>query len=118
VHNQWFAVFPGGRWLILPVPVARRGIVQMGPTNIALVKLFQDDQKLREAQARLDAAGRNLRVQERRVADLSEKLKLAQTHLREQQSAGGQLELDIKSRDARIEKLRTQQQAAKNNKEY
>ena len=90
----------------------------MGPTNIALVKLFQDDQKLREAQARLDAAGRNLRVQERRVADLSEKLKLAQTYLREQQSAGAQLELDIKSRDAHIDKLRTQQQVAKNNKEY
>jgi hypothetical protein len=90
----------------------------MGPTNIALVKLFQDDQKLREAQGRLDAAGKNLRVQERRVAELNEKLKLAQTALREQQSAGGQLELDIKSRDARIERLRTQQQVTHNNKEY
>jgi predicted nucleic acid-binding Zn-ribbon protein len=90
----------------------------MGPTNIALVKLFRADQALREAQSRLDAAARNVRIQERRVADLSEKLKLAQGHLKEQQSQAGQLDLDLKTRDAHIEKLRTQQQSAKNNKEY
>lgn len=90
----------------------------MGPTNVALVKLFEADQALREAQGRLDSAARNVRVQERKVADLSEKLKLAQTKLREQQSQAGQLDLDLKSRDAHIERLRTQQQTAKNNKEY
>jgi predicted nucleic acid-binding Zn-ribbon protein len=90
----------------------------MGPTNIALVKLFKADEAFRAAQARLDAAARNVRVQERRVAELSEKLKLAQTQLREQQSKAGQLDLDLKSRDAHIERLRTQQQTAKNNKEY
>src|SRR5579859_5342710 len=90
----------------------------MGPTNIALVKLFKADETFRAAQARLDAAARNVRIQERRVADLSEKLKLAQTQLREEQSKAGQLDLDLKSRDAHIEKLRTQQQTAKNNKEY
>ncbi len=90
----------------------------MGPTNLALVKLFQADQKLRAAQERLDAATKNVRVQERKVNDLAEKLKLAQTTLRESQSKSGQLELDLKTRDAHIEKLRTQQQNAKNNKEY
>src|SRR5579859_1006388 len=90
----------------------------MGPTNIALVKLFKADETFRAAQARLDAAARNVRIQERRVADLSEKLKLAQTQLREEQSKAGQLDLDLKSRDAHIEKLRAQQQTAKNNKEY
>jgi predicted nucleic acid-binding Zn-ribbon protein len=90
----------------------------MGPTNVALVKLFQADQKLRGAQERLDAATKNVRVQERKVNDLAEKLKLAQNTLRENQSKSGQLELDLKSRDAHIEKLRTQQQNAKNNKEY
>jgi uncharacterized protein len=90
----------------------------MGPTNLALVKLFQADQKLREAQARLDAATRNVRVQERRVNDLAEKLKTAQSKLKEQQAHGANLDLDLKSRDAHIEKLRTQQQAAHNNKEY
>jgi predicted nucleic acid-binding Zn-ribbon protein len=91
---------------------------RMGPTNVALVKLYQADQHLREAQGRLDAVSKDVRVQERRVHDLAERLKLAQVKLRENQSHAGQLELDVKSRDARIDKLRTQQQNAKNNKEY
>jgi uncharacterized protein len=90
----------------------------MGPTNVALVKYYQADQQLREAQARLDAVTRNVRVQERRVNDLAEKQKLAQTRLRETQSKCAQLELDLRSHDEHIEKLRTQQQNAKNNKEY
>lgn len=90
----------------------------MGPTNVALVKLYQADQQLREAQGRLDAASKNVRIQERRVNDLAERLKLASARLRDAQSQAGQLELDLKTRDAHIEKLRTQQQTAKNNKEY
>src|SRR6185295_12850565 len=38
--------------------------------------------------------------------------------LKEKQAHGHNLDLDLKSRDAHIEKLRTQQQQAKNNKEY
>ncbi|HEV8604118.1 MAG TPA: C4-type zinc ribbon domain-containing protein [Tepidisphaeraceae bacterium] len=95
-----------------------RGNVSMGPTNVALVKLLQADQALRAAQGRLDSASRSVRVQERRIAELSEKLKLTQQQLREQQARGGELDLDMKTRDARIEKLRTQQQDSKNHKEY
>jgi predicted nucleic acid-binding Zn-ribbon protein len=90
----------------------------MGPTNVALVKLFQADQALRAAQGRLDSASRSVRVQERRIADLNEKLKLTQQQLREQQSKAANLDLDMKSRDVRIEKLRTQQQNSHNHKEY
>jgi predicted nucleic acid-binding Zn-ribbon protein len=90
----------------------------MGPTNIALVNYYRADQRVREAQARLDAATKDVRVQERKVNDLVEKHKLAQAKLREGQSKQGQLDLDLKARDAHIEKLRTQQQNAKNNKEY
>ena len=90
----------------------------MGPTNVALVKLFRADADLREAQNRLDEAGKNVRLQERRVADLDAKLKDAQTRLKQQQTRAGQMDLDMRSRDAHIEKLRTQQQTAKNNKEY
>ena len=90
----------------------------MGPTNVALVKLFQADQQLRAARERLDAAAKNVRVQERRVNDMTAKLKAAQTHHREQQARAGSLDLDLRSRDAHIEKLRSQQQSAKNNKEY
>jgi len=90
----------------------------MGPTNVALVSLFQADQALRAAQSRLDSASRSVRLQERRIADLNEKLKLTQQQLREQQAKGGELDLEMKSRDARIEKLRTQQQNSHNHKEY
>lgn len=90
----------------------------MGPINVALVKLFRADQSLREAQERLDAAARNVRVQDLRVNDLAEKLKLAQSKLKEQQTQAAGLDLDLKTRDAHIEKLRSQQQTAKNNKEY
>jgi predicted nucleic acid-binding Zn-ribbon protein len=90
----------------------------MGPTNVALVSLFQADQKLREAQGRLDATTKNVRVQERRVRDLNDRINAANAKLKEQQAHGGNLDLDLKSRDAHIEKLRTQQQSAKTNKEY
>jgi predicted nucleic acid-binding Zn-ribbon protein len=90
----------------------------MGPTNVALVKLYQVDQKLREAQGRLDATTKNVRVQERRVKDLTDRIHATSTSLKENQAKGHNLDLDLKSRDAHIEKLRTQQQQAKNNKEY
>jgi predicted nucleic acid-binding Zn-ribbon protein len=90
----------------------------MGPTNISLVKLFHADLALREAQERLDAATKNVRIQDRKVHDLDEKLKLSQTNHKELQAKAGNLDLDLRSRDGHIDKLRTQQQVAKNNKEY
>jgi predicted nucleic acid-binding Zn-ribbon protein len=90
----------------------------MGPTNVALVNLFQADQQLRVAQGRLDAVTKNVRLQERRIKELTEQHKLALAKLRENQTQSAQHDLDLKSRDAHIEKLRTQQQNAKNNKEY
>lgn len=90
----------------------------MGPTNLALVKLYQADQKLREAQGRLDATTKNVRIQERRVRDLTDRINATSAKLKERQAHSGNLDLDLKSRDVHIEKLRTQQQQAKNNKEY
>lgn len=90
----------------------------MGPTNVALRNLHRADQQLREAQERYDGAARGVRVQERRINELSEKLRLLQAQLREQQARGGQLDLEIKAKEARIERFRVQQQDAKNHKEY
>jgi predicted nucleic acid-binding Zn-ribbon protein len=90
----------------------------MGPTIVALVKLYLSDQKVRAAQSRLDDASRNLRLHERRVTEAAEKHKLASANHMQQQSTTAQLELDLKTRDAHIERLRVQQQTAKNNKEY
>src|SRR4051812_9336591 len=63
------------------VRVFDKGITLMGPTNVALVKLFQADQKLREAQGRLDATTKNVRIQERRVRDLTDRITASQTDL-------------------------------------
>jgi predicted nucleic acid-binding Zn-ribbon protein len=90
----------------------------MGPMNVALVKLFSADQELREAQERYDHAAKSVRIQERKVNDLTARLQATQQTLKENQSKAANLDLDIKTRDARIEKLRTQQQQAKNAKEY
>lgn len=90
----------------------------MGPTNQALVKLFEADQKFRQAQARYDSAARNVRIQERRVAELTANLDAATALFKETQAKAGNTDLDIKTRDAHIEKLREQQQTTKNNKEY
>jgi predicted nucleic acid-binding Zn-ribbon protein len=90
----------------------------MGPTNTNLVQLFHAERDLRDAQERLDAATKNVRLQQRRVTDAGEKLAALQTKIREQQAKIGQYELEIRTRDAQIEKLRNQQQAARNNKEY
>lgn len=90
----------------------------MGPTNIALVKLLRADAALRDATERYDTANKTVKLQERRLADLAEKLKVAQASHMEFAAKAGNFELDVKTRDARIDKLRTQQQNASNNKEY
>src|SRR5678816_1453951 len=102
----------------VPEVAQQQRVGEMGPTNVALVKLFQADQQLRAARERLDAAAKNVRVQERRVNDLAAKLAAAQKSHKELQAKAGNLDLDLKTRDAHIEKLRNQQQPAKNNKEY
>ena len=90
----------------------------MGPTNQALVKLFEADQRYRQAQSRYDAASRDVRLQERKTNELASKLDQMQLQLREQQARASNTELDIKAREQKIERLREQQQTAKNNKEY
>jgi uncharacterized protein len=90
----------------------------MGPTNIALVRLSRAEQKLREAQSRLDAVSKNVRIQERKVAELSERLRLSQSKLKEEQAQSAGFDLELKTREAKIEKLRTQQTNAKTNREY
>jgi predicted nucleic acid-binding Zn-ribbon protein len=90
----------------------------MGPTNLALVNLFQADQQLREAQARLDAASKNVRIQERRVHDLQERKKAGEAQVKSLHAKSMAFDADLKGRDAKIEKHRAQQANAKNNKEY
>jgi len=90
----------------------------MGPTNKALVNLFLTDRTLREAQGRLADVTRNVRLQERKVTDLTARESTAKHDLMKLKARAGELDLEIKSRDARIEQFRTQQQQAQTNKEY
>lgn len=90
----------------------------MGPTNVALVKLFQADTKYRQAQSRYEAASRDVKIQQRRLDELQARLDATNLQLREQQVRSSNTDLDIKAREERIDKLRQQQQTAKNNKEY
>ena len=52
------------------------------------------------------------------MRSLSEHLRLDQSKLREQRSQSAQFDLDLKTRDEKIEKLRAQQQTANTNREY
>lgn len=90
----------------------------MGPTNVALVKLFDAEQQYRDAQRRYDAVARDVRIQDRRVRDLTEKLQAGQQSLAQRQAAAKDLELDIKTRDEHIAKLRAQQTEARTDREY
>jgi len=90
----------------------------MGPTNLALVKLFEADKDLRAVQSELDDVTRSVRILGRKIADLDERLRLAHARHLELQAQYKALELELKTRDAHIEKLRTAQQATRNNREY
>jgi len=90
----------------------------MGPTNVALVKVFKAEKALREAQANLDNASRDMVVQENRIRELTENLNLTQARLREQQTQARALELDVSTVDGHIERLRRQQQMSRTEKEY
>jgi predicted nucleic acid-binding Zn-ribbon protein len=90
----------------------------MGPTNIALVKLFIAETRLREAQRRLTAVTRNVRQQQDKVTDLAARRDAAQSELNKARAKSAELDLEIKSRDEKIETMRTQQAAAQTNREY
>ena len=53
-----------------------------------------------------------------RVRDLTDRINALTANLKQQQAHSKALDVDLRSRDAHIEKLRVQQQTAKNNKEY
>ncbi|MEM6561864.1 MAG: hypothetical protein AAF656_09695 [Planctomycetota bacterium] len=90
----------------------------MGPTNQALLTLFQADTELRAAQERLDAATRGIRIQRRRVTSLKEQLDAAKESAMHARASADALQLDVDTRNAHIEHLREQQQSAGDNKQY
>lgn len=90
----------------------------MGPTNVALFRLFQADTKLIEAQTRLDSATKNVRLQKNKVADLAARQAAAKAEHTKLQARAGELNLEITSRDEKINHLREQQNTSQTNREY
>lgn len=90
----------------------------MGPSNLALVRLYEADRQLRAAQDRLKAVTRNVRLQERKTTDLAEKVNLLKSRHLQQQAEAAEADLELKTREANINRLREQQQLARNNREY
>jgi predicted nucleic acid-binding Zn-ribbon protein len=90
----------------------------MGPTNIALVKLFKAETRLRESQRRLSAVTKNVRLQQARADDLITRRDSTHTELTRTRAKVAEFELEIKSRDEKIEQMRTAQAQAQTNREY
>ena len=90
----------------------------MGPTTAALLRYFLADQAFIEAKHKLDAATKNVRIQESKVAQLKAEHDAAHTAAVTAEAKAREVEGDMKDREAHIEKLRDRQTNATNQKEY
>jgi len=90
----------------------------MGPVLYALLKLQSVENRLRAAKAKLARCRRSVIIQENQVRTLQSALeaKKEETQLTKIQS--DRLELELKTRDAEVNKLRGSLNNAKTNKEY
>jgi len=90
----------------------------MGATLDALHRLQDVELQIAEVRGVLDAKARAVKKQEARLSELDSRIAAAQSALRGQQVEADRLDLDVKSREAEIAKLRQALNAAKTNKEY
>jgi predicted nucleic acid-binding Zn-ribbon protein len=90
----------------------------MGPVLNGLIKLQSIENRLRAVKAKLARCRRNVIIQENQVRNLQNALeaKKEETQLTRVQS--DRLELELRTRDEEIAKLRAYLNAAKTNKEY
>ncbi len=90
----------------------------MGPTTVALLHYFRADRAYQLARQKLDSATRSVRIQETKLAQLTGEFNDAHKKAVETEAKGRELELECKSRDERVEVLRSRQANATNPKEY
>jgi uncharacterized protein len=86
-----------------------------------LEKLYQYHlltQRLHVLNQQIDAQRRRARVQEKKIAEQAAASEQVRAKIKAAQSAAGEAELDLKSREASLERLRVQLNTAKTNKEY
>jgi len=90
----------------------------MGPVLNGLKKLQSVENRLRAAKAKLARCRRNVVIQENQVRTSQNALEAKKEEIQLTQVQYDRLELDLKSRDEEIAKLRAALNSAKTNKEY
>jgi len=90
----------------------------MGPVLNGLSKLQSVENRLRAAKAKLTRCRRNVVIQENQVRNLQNALEAKREEIQLTQVQYDRLELELKSRDEDIAKLRASLNTAKTNKEY
>jgi predicted nucleic acid-binding Zn-ribbon protein len=90
----------------------------MGPVLNALIKLQSVENQLRAAKAKLARCRRNVIIQENHVRSLQNAYEAKKEEIQLTKLQSDRLELELRTRDEEIAKLRAHLNAAKTNKEY
>ena len=90
----------------------------MGSVLQALVKLQSVENRLRAAKAKLARCRRNVIIQENQIRTLQNALEAKKEEIQLTTIQSDRLELELKTRDADIAKLRASLNTARTNKEY
>jgi len=90
----------------------------MGPILHGLIKLQSVENRLRAAKAKLSRSRRNVIIQENQVRSLQSALEAKKEELQLTKVQSSRLELELKTRDEEVSKLRAALNTAKSNKEY
>ena len=90
----------------------------MGPVLNGLVKLQSVENRLRAAKAKLARCRRNVIIQENQIRSLANGLEAKKEEIQLTKVQSDRLELELKTRDEQIARLRASLNAAKTNKEY
>jgi predicted nucleic acid-binding Zn-ribbon protein len=90
----------------------------MGPILNGLIKLQSVENRLRAAKAKLARSRRSVIIQENQVRSLQSALEAKKEELQLTKVQSSRLELELKSRDDEVSKLRAALNNSKSNKEY
>jgi predicted nucleic acid-binding Zn-ribbon protein len=90
----------------------------MGPVLNGLIKLQSVESRLRAAKAKLARSRRSITLQENQVRSLQSALEAKKEERQLTKLQSDRLELELKTRDQEVSKLRASLNSAKTNKEY